>query len=603
MKTRINIYELSQNILQSDNPQELLSSLPPSILQLIANQVPLEILPDDTEISLLNRVIEQQKKEYKAISFTPLKSIYSIIEEYKSFENKNDIEYLIKKNALLEEANLETVNLFNSRISILEDNSHGFNLNLEGTIYHGKLSRIPLSLIDKVIEINKTKPLLGINISENKLQIFPDAFTQCKEVNFINISNNQLKNLPTSFVKFINLETLYMDGNKFKTFPETICELKKISYLQMKNNPLQFIPSKINQLRSLENFYLDNCQLRTLPRELSQLNQLATLSLNSNRFAIYTFPEELKSILQSTRSYDGFGSNYNDLYHYFETPEFAPSRDFIDEFKKYKESELTKNLSLTLNHLNTLAKNICDKDFLIHSHQNLQALGLKHYKNNDYQSAAHIYKQLVDETKECEPVSLYNLASSLIKMNEPKNLIQARGYLVSACILSNNNSKYQKKLKECQHLIDHPIKKLSEEKLNLNSLFFNRSKEKSSEKPFEAYIESFKLNILKSTNPLFRAIAEKASLENIQKILFENKYLAKSVDSEESNALHIAALFNRPELVSILCNHGVDINQRNKVGYMPLHLSITAGFVEVMDIMLSHGADLSTRVPLRVPVF
>jgi hypothetical protein len=71
MQTRTTkIYLLSQTILKSDNKQELLNHLPLNILHFIANQIPLQIFPDDTENTIINRTIEQQKNEYKVISHT-----------------------------------------------------------------------------------------------------------------------------------------------------------------------------------------------------------------------------------------------------------------------------------------------------------------------------------------------------------------------------------------------------------------------------------------------------------------------------------------------------------------------------------------------------
>lgn len=224
MHIRMTIYLLAQTILKSDNKQELLNHLPLNILQLIAHQVPLQIFSDDTENTIINRVIEQQKNEYEVISYSTGESIYSLVDQYKILENKNDIEHIIKKNILLENANLEIAKSFNEREAILKKYSHGFHLNLEGTTYDGKLSRIPLSLINQVIEVNKTTPLLGINLSYNEIQVFPDALSECQEIDFINISDNQFKTLPESFAKLVNIETIYMCNNQFKIFPEVICE-------------------------------------------------------------------------------------------------------------------------------------------------------------------------------------------------------------------------------------------------------------------------------------------------------------------------------------------------------------------------------------------
>jgi len=58
--------------------------------------------------------------------------------------------------------------------------------------------------------------------------------------------------------------------------------------------------------------------------------------------------------------------------------------------------------------------------------------------------------------------------------------------------------------------------------------------------------------------------------------------------------LHIAALWNQPERVSLLLEYGVDLNVPEKIGGgTPLHIAAQKGHTEVINVLLDAGANLN----------
>ena len=57
--------------------------------------------------------------------------------------------------------------------------------------------------------------------------------------------------------------------------------------------------------------------------------------------------------------------------------------------------------------------------------------------------------------------------------------------------------------------------------------------------------------------------------------------------------LHAAVSGQHAEAVSLLLEHGADVNARQQVGYTPLMGAAGAGRDDIADLLLSHGADPS----------
>lgn len=62
-------------------------------------------------------------------------------------------------------------------------------------------------------------------------------------------------------------------------------------------------------------------------------------------------------------------------------------------------------------------------------------------------------------------------------------------------------------------------------------------------------------------------------------------------DTPNQSALHVAAIFNRPEIAKILLERGLDVNTISTQNSTPLFNATLHNSVETVRILLDHGAD------------
>jgi ankyrin repeat protein/L-ascorbate metabolism protein UlaG (beta-lactamase superfamily) len=61
----------------------------------------------------------------------------------------------------------------------------------------------------------------------------------------------------------------------------------------------------------------------------------------------------------------------------------------------------------------------------------------------------------------------------------------------------------------------------------------------------------------------------------------------------DESLLHVAARFKQSEMVKILLAKGLDVNAKNKLGSIPLHLACISGSYTMVDDLLNRGSDYS----------
>ena len=60
-------------------------------------------------------------------------------------------------------------------------------------------------------------------------------------------------------------------------------------------------------------------------------------------------------------------------------------------------------------------------------------------------------------------------------------------------------------------------------------------------------------------------------------------------------ALIVAALFDRAEIVKLLCDAGADVNARNEEGETALIWAAMGGKIEIVKILIDAGADVNAK--------
>ncbi len=72
--------------------------------------------------------------------------------------------------------------------------------------------------------------------------------------------------------------------------------------------------------------------------------------------------------------------------------------------------------------------------------------------------------------------------------------------------------------------------------------------------------------------------------------------LASAVDGEGNHLLHVLAQHNQFKAIQRCINAGIDINKRSDWSYAtPLHLALSVGAHEMVEVLVAAGADLTLR--------
>ncbi|XP_027034244.1 PH domain leucine-rich repeat-containing protein phosphatase 2 isoform X2 [Tachysurus fulvidraco] len=87
-----------------------------------------------------------------------------------------------------------------------------------------------------------------------------------------------------NFNRFTQLKSLNLSHNRLGVFPEAVCEIPTLSELNLSCNGLDSVPTRIGNLQSLQTLSLDGNHLSSLPDEMGDLAQLCSLGLSFNTF-------------------------------------------------------------------------------------------------------------------------------------------------------------------------------------------------------------------------------------------------------------------------------------------------------------------------------
>ncbi|WP_017852740.1 leucine-rich repeat domain-containing protein [Leptospira interrogans serovar Szwajizak] len=118
-----------------------------------------------------------------------------------------------------------------------------------------------------------------LNLSFNRITIFPKEIGQLQNLKSLDLSGNQLTTLPAEIGQLKNLKELHLNGNQLKTLPKEIGQLQKLEKLNLdgdqlitfsKGNQLTTLPAEIGQLKNLKELHLNGNQLSLEEREKIQ---------------------------------------------------------------------------------------------------------------------------------------------------------------------------------------------------------------------------------------------------------------------------------------------------------------------------------------------
>ncbi|XP_034046100.1 PH domain leucine-rich repeat-containing protein phosphatase 2 [Thalassophryne amazonica] len=127
-----------------------------------------------------------------------------------------------------------------------------------------------------------------VDLSCYSLEVVPEYLFNCQDITHLNLRHNfmslqgpgGLLNLP----RFSQLKSLNLSHNRLGVFPECVCEILTLTELNLSCNNLHTVPVQIRNLQSLQTMSLDGNHLSSLPEELGSLSQLNNLGLSFNNF-------------------------------------------------------------------------------------------------------------------------------------------------------------------------------------------------------------------------------------------------------------------------------------------------------------------------------
>ncbi|XP_062869127.1 PH domain leucine-rich repeat-containing protein phosphatase 2 [Trichomycterus rosablanca] len=127
-----------------------------------------------------------------------------------------------------------------------------------------------------------------VDLSCYSLEEVPEYLFYSQDVTHLNLRHNFISlegpGGLCNFNRFTQLKSLNLSHNRLGVFPESVCEITTLSELNLTCNGLSSIPPCINNLQSLQTLFLDGNHLSSLPDELGELTQLNSLGLSFNNF-------------------------------------------------------------------------------------------------------------------------------------------------------------------------------------------------------------------------------------------------------------------------------------------------------------------------------
>eukprot|EP00064_Thunnus_orientalis_P000693 superscaffoldBa00000038_g694 len=127
-----------------------------------------------------------------------------------------------------------------------------------------------------------------VDLSCYSLETVPEYLFYSQDITHLNLRHNfmslqgpgGLLHLP----RFSQLKSLNLSHNRLGVFPECMCEILTLTELNLSCNSLHTVPVQIGNLQSLQTLSLDGNHLSSLPEELGGLSQLNSLGLSFNNF-------------------------------------------------------------------------------------------------------------------------------------------------------------------------------------------------------------------------------------------------------------------------------------------------------------------------------
>ncbi|XP_023379431.1 PH domain leucine-rich repeat-containing protein phosphatase 2 [Pteropus vampyrus] len=128
-----------------------------------------------------------------------------------------------------------------------------------------------------------------VDLSCYSLEEVPEHLFYSQDITYLNLRHNFMQlerpgGLDTLY-KFSQLKGLNLSHNKLGLFPVLLCEISTLTELNLSCNGFHDLPNQIGNLLNLHTLCLDGNYLTALPEELGNLQQLSSLGISFNNFS------------------------------------------------------------------------------------------------------------------------------------------------------------------------------------------------------------------------------------------------------------------------------------------------------------------------------
>lgn len=147
-------------------------------------------------------------------------------------------------------------------------------------------AKIPTSQSTYESKINNAKKTRVLNLSQTKLEEFPELLDLFTQLRSLDVSKNNLTVIPESIGQYKSLKNLLVDSNQLSTLPEGLCSLLSLEVLSANDNKLKQLPKNISQLSNLRSVSLSHNELTTFPVGLCRLKRLDYVDLSENQITL-----------------------------------------------------------------------------------------------------------------------------------------------------------------------------------------------------------------------------------------------------------------------------------------------------------------------------
>lgn len=105
-----------------------------------------------------------------------------------------------------------------------------------------------------------------LDLSENRLSVFPDDLSQCHTLEVLKLSANQLTDIPASIERLTKLRELHIANNCLQSLPAELGHCTGLEHVDCSSNHLTSVPDTLGGLKKLRRLILnDNPHLRDVP--------------------------------------------------------------------------------------------------------------------------------------------------------------------------------------------------------------------------------------------------------------------------------------------------------------------------------------------------